>query len=208
MKRFTSEEDQFIEDHYLSLPAFVIEKLLGRAKGTVRQRMPLLGLLLPETIKAGFINGSFFKKGTVPANKGKKISEYVSPEKINIIKRTQFKKGQLPKNTLFDNAVVKRKDKTGIIYLYVRVKQAQWIPLQRHIWEQYNGPIPPRHNIIFKDRNTFNCNLDNLEMVSNAELLNRNSAHRFGPDLFKIIQLRGALNRQINKRLKQLSNEK
>jgi hypothetical protein len=45
-------------------------------------------------------------------------------------------------------------------------------------------------------------------MVSNAELLNRNSAHRFGPDLFKIIQLRGALNRQINKRLKQLSNEK
>ena len=208
MKLFTTEEDQFIKDHYLSLPTFAIEKLLGRSKGTVRQRMPLLGLTLPEDIRSEFIKSSFFKKGLVPFNKGKKMAEYVSPEKISKLKKTQFKKGQQPKNALYDNAVVKRKDKTGLIYLYIRVKQGQWMPLQRHIWEQENGPIPKAHNIIFKDRNTLNCNLDNLEMVSNAELLNRNSANRFGPEIFKIIQLRGALNRQINKRLKQLSNEK
>lgn len=208
MRRFTEEEDQFIKDHYLSLPAFFIEKLLGRPKGTVRQRMPLLGLKIPEAIKAGFVKDSFFKKGAVPANKGKKLTEYISPEKIENIKRTQFKKGQKPKNTLYDNAVVKRRDKTGITYLYIRLSLARWVPLQRFLWEQKHGPIPDGYNIVFKDRNSFNCNLDNLELVSNADLMLRNSAHRFGPEIFKIIQLRGALNRQINKRLKELSNEK
>lgn len=208
MKRFTKEEDQFIEDHYLSLPTFAIEKLLGRPKGTVRQRLPLLGLSVPPQIKAEFVYGSYYKKGLTPANKGMKMAEYVSQEKIEKIKKTQFKKGQAPKNTLFDNAIVKRKDKTGITYLYTRVSLSVWVQLQRYIWEQSNGPIPKAHNIIFKDRNSLNCNLSNLEMVSNAELLSRNSAHRFGPEIFKIIQLRGALNRQINKRLKQLSNEK
>jgi hypothetical protein len=208
MKRFTQEEDQFIKDHYLALPAFTIEKLLGRAKGTVRQRIPLLGLIIPPSIKIQFVNGSYFKKGLAPFNKGKSISEYVKADKIEKIKSTQFKKGHAPKNTLYDNAVVKRRDKTGITYLYIRVSLAIWVPLQRYIWEQKNGPIPEGHNIVFKDRNTFNCNLDNLELVSNADLMLRNSAHRFGTEIFKIIQLRGALNRQINKRLKELSNEK
>lgn len=208
MRRFTEEEDQFIKDHYLSLPAFFMEKLLGRPKGTVRQRIPLLGLTIPDAIKSAFIKDGFFKKGTVPANKGKKLIDYVSPEKIGNIKRTQFKKGQKPKNTLHDHAVVKRKDKTGVTYLYIRVSLSKWVPLQRYVWQQKHGIIPEGHNIIFKDRNTLNCNIDNLEIVSNAQLMILNSAHRFGPEIFKIIQLRGALNRQINKRLKQLSNEK
>jgi hypothetical protein len=208
MRHFTPEEDQFIEDHYLSLPAYTIDKLLGRVKNSVRQRMQRLGLIVPDEIKAGFIEGSFYKKGLTPINKGRKMIEWANAEAIQKIKSTQFKKGHTPKNTLFDNAVVKRKDKTGIIYLYVRVSLSFWMPLQRYVWEQVHGQIPKAHNIIFKDRNTLNCNLDNLEMISNADLLNRNSAHRFGPEIFKIIQLRGALNRQINKRLKQLSNEK
>lgn len=208
MKRFTPEEDQFIKDHYLALPAFTIEKLLGRSKGTIRQRIPLLGLTIPVAIKQQFVNGSFFRKGAKPFNKGKRLAEYVSPDKIERIKITQFKKGQKPKNTLHDHAVVKRRDKTGIVYLYIRVSMAKWAPLQRYIWEQQNGSIPEGHNIIFKDRNSLNCNLGNLELVSNADLMLRNSAHRFGPEIFKIIQLRGALNRQINKRLKELSNEK
>ena len=208
MKRFTAEEDQFIKDHYLALPAFAIEKLLSRSKGTVRQRIPLLGLRIPASIKEQFVNGSYFHKGSKPFNKGKRMAEYVSPEKIANIKTTQFRKGHAPQNTLYDNAVVKRRDKTGITYLYIRVKKAEWVPLQRYIWQQEFGTIPDGYNIVFKDRNTFNCNLDNLELVSNADLMLRNSAHRFGPEIFKIIQLRGALNRQINKRLKELSNEK
>lgn len=204
MKRFTEEEDQFIQDHYLILPSHYIERLLDRPRGTVRQRMRLLGLIVPDQIKAQFVADSVFKKGAAPFNKGLGIRKWMTPAGIRNSRKTQFKKGNKPHNTLFDHAIVKRKDKTGITYLYIRVSLAMWMPLQRYIWEQTNGPIPEGHNIVFKDRNSFNCNLDNLELLSNAELLNRNSAHRFGPEIFRIIQLRGALNRQINKRLKQL----
>ena len=204
MKRFTPEEDQFIEDHYLSLPSHLIERLLDRPRGTVRQRMKLLGLIVPDKIKKKFVADSVFKRGVAPFNKGISSKEWMTPAGIHNSKKTQFKKGHKPHNTLFDDAVVKRRDKAGITYLYIRVSLAKWVLLQRYIWEQSNGPIPEGHNIVFKDRNRFNCNLDNLELLSNAELMNRNSAHRFGPEIFKIIQLRGALNRQINKRLKQI----
>lgn len=208
MRRFTEEEDQFIKDHYLSLPASFIDGLLGRCRNSVKQRMGRLGLVVPAFITKVFVEDSYYKKGLIPINKGLKITEYMTSEQINKVKKTQFKKGQPPQNTLYDFAISKRKDKRGAIYLHIRVRLSVWMPLQRYIWEQAHGPIPKAHKIIFKDRNALNCNLDNLEMVSNAELLNRNSAHRFGPEIFKIIQLRGALNRQINKRLKQLSNEK
>lgn len=204
MKRFTPEEDQFIKDHYLSLPGCQIGKLLGRPKGCVRQRMKLLKAVVPDEIKQQFIVGSFYRKGQEPFNKGVEQSEWMSKDAVRKIRKTQFKKGNLPHNTLQDFAIAKRKDKSGIIYLYIRVSLSKWVPLQRYIWEQANGPIPKDQNIIFKDRNALNCNIENLEIVSNAQLMVLNSAHRFGPEIFKIIRLRGALNRQINKRLKQI----
>jgi len=204
MKRFNEEEDQFIEDHYLSLSGCEIGRILGRPKGSVRQRMKLLGFIVPPEIKQQFTESSFFRKGKEPFNKGVAQRLWMSKESIQKIRSTQYKKGNLPHNTLQDFSVAKRKDKSGITYLYIRVKLSKWVPLHRYVWEQANGLVLKDHNIVFKDRNSLNCNLDNLEMLSNAELLNRNSAHRFGPEIFKIIQLRGALNRQINKRLKQL----
>lgn len=208
MKRFTPEEDQFIKDNYLTTPASRLSKMLNRSKVSVPQRMKLLGLIVPEETIARFKADSFIKKGSEPFNKGKSMSEWMPPESIQNCKKTQFRKGQLPKNTRSDFEISKRIDKCGKPYLFIRVGLANWIPLQRYVWERSNGAIPEAHNIIFKDGNSLNCNIENLDMVSNAGLMLRNSAHRFGPDIFKVIQLRGALNRQINKRLKQIENEK
>jgi len=47
---------------------------------------------------------------------------------------------------------------------------------------------------------TLNLALDNLQLVTRAELMKRNSYHQYGPEISKIIQLRGALALQINKR--------
>lgn len=207
MKRFTPEEDQFIEDHYLSLPGGEMERILDRPRGTVRQRMKLLNLVVPSIIMAGFIMDASFKKGHKPFNKGIKQSKWMSKSGIQNIRKTQYQKGNRPWHTHNPFEIVKW-EKDGREYLIIYLDVNKRMPLQRYIWEQEHGVIPKGYNIIFKDRNTFNCNLNNLELVSNADLLIRNSAHRFGPEIFKIIQLRGALNRQINKRLKQLSNEK
>jgi hypothetical protein len=45
--------------------------------------------------------------------------------------------------------------------------------------------------------------LGRLELISRAENMRRNSYHtRYPKEVAQLIQLRGALNRQINKRLK------
>jgi hypothetical protein len=207
MKRFTPEEDQFIEDHYLSLPANEIDRLLCRPHGVVRERMKLIGLTVPPELLNKFKEAGMYRKGKAPFNKGKKLKEWMSKKGIKAIKKNQFKKNQLPWNTNKPGDIVVW-EKNGCKVLMLYLNPTNRIPLQRYIWQQSNGPIPKGFNVIHKDRNVFNCNIDNLELISNADLMLRNSALRYGPEIFKIIQLRGALNRQINKRLNQLSNEK
>ena len=49
-------------------------------------------------------------------------------------------------------------------------KHDNWISKHRLIWEEANGPIPEGHTIIFKDGNIRNFDLNNLALVSRAEL--------------------------------------
>lgn len=124
-----------------------------------------------------------FKKGHIPANKGRKQKEYMSKEAIERTKATRFKKGQLPKNTLHDYAITERKDKNGRIYKYIRIGLAKWVPYHRYLWEQHNGPIPKGHNIQFRDGNTLNCEIDNLYMISRSkQMKEENSGSKNLPD--------------------------
>ena len=170
--------------------------------------MPILGLTVPDNIKAQFVKDNIFKKGMAAFNKGRSIEQWMGKDQRENMRATQFKQGRLPWNTRQKFEISKRQKKGEKPYLVIFLAANRPKYLHRFIWEQAHGPIPKGFNIVFKDSNTLNCNLDNLEIISNADLIIRNSAHRFGHEIFKIIQLRGALNRQINKRLKQLSNEK
>ncbi|WP_311949313.1 HNH endonuclease signature motif containing protein [Halomonas piscis] len=67
------------------------------------------------------------------------------------------------------------------------------------VWEEHNGPVPPGHIIRFKDGDNRNFDPDNLEAITRSENMKRNSVHRYPPKLARMIQLRGALNRQLNK---------
>lgn len=141
---------------------------------------------------------SQFKKGNVSANKGKKQSEYMTSEAIERTKATRFKKGQLPHNAR--EVGFERVDKDG--YIYVKVPGARKLVLKhRHVWEQAHGAIPAGHNVQFRDGNRHNCNLENLYLISRTEQLrDENSLHaRYPEDVRKLIQMKGALSRQINK---------
>jgi hypothetical protein len=147
----------------------------------------------------------WIKKGHISANKGKKQTEYMSTEAIERTKATRFKKGQLPPNTLYDHAIIERKDSKGNIYKWIRISQGIWIPYHRYLWEQKYGKIPEGCNIQFKDRNALNCTIENLYMISRAnQLKEENSSYaRYPEEIRKLIQLKGVLNRQINKIEKQ-----
>jgi hypothetical protein len=38
-------------------------------------------------------------------------------------------------------------------------------------WERLNGELPPGHALYFKDGNRLNTAVDNLELISRAELM-------------------------------------
>lgn len=88
--------------------------------------------------------------------------------------KTSFKKGCLPKNTLYDGCIKIRVSK-GISYQWVRVAKAEWRLLHREIWEKSNGPIPPGLLVVFRDKNSLNCELSNLELISRGQNAIRNS---------------------------------
>lgn len=83
----------------------------------------------------------------------------------------------------------------------------RWVAVHRLVWEAAHGPIPAGHAVVFrpgrKATEPERITLDALELVTRAELMRRNSYHtNLPPELARVVQLRGALTRQINKRAK------
>lgn len=100
-----------------------------------------------------------FKKGHVPANKGKKGLGGWAP--------TQFKKGHKPAN--YKPVGTERVNTDG----YVEIKIADprtWKGKHKIIWEAANGPVPPGHVLIFADGNKLNVTLENLLLITRREL--------------------------------------
>lgn len=80
----------------------------------------------------------------------------------------------------------------------------RWRAVHRLVWEAANGPVPPGHAVVFlPGRHTTDpalITLDALELITRRELLARNTIHRFPKPLADVMRLRGAVNRQINRR--------
>lgn len=200
----TSETDDILRREYLSVPVKRLANLVGRSDTFVRTRLRQLGLVVPREIIEKRKQDARFNTGSAPKNKGKKMT----PEQYEKAKRTMFKKGIVPKNTKPDFSITIRKDKRGVAYKHIRIDKGFWIPYHRYVWINSNGPPPPGMKIVFKDGNTMNCKIENLEMVTAAELMLRNTVHNLPKPLAEVVQLRGAVNRQINKHLKKKKNEK
>lgn len=92
--------------------------------------------------------------------------------------RSQFKKGNLPYNTIYgDEQVVRiRKNKNGPAYKWIRIGFRQWKQYHIWIWEQANGPVPDDHLITFRNGDQMDCQLENLELTTRQEHAIRHSA--------------------------------
>lgn len=208
MRKYNQFEDDFIRKNYKLIPMKRISKILGRPESSARQRLKILGLVVPPEITAKFKQMSHFDKGHSPVNKGKKQTEFMSPEAIERSKKGLFTKGHLPHNTKESDLVISiRADKRGVKYKFIRVSLAKWIPLARYNWEQVHGPIAKWMKMIHKDGDSLNCDLSNLELLTPGELMKRNSLHNYPKEIANAIQLGGALKRKINRKIKSL-NEK
>lgn len=200
--------DRFLKRNYLRQPLSQLAIATAKSETFIKTRLRQLDLVRPTELIEKFKKSGLMKPGNAPANKGKRQCEWMSKAGRRKVKRTQFKKGGIPRNTKADFDISVRTDNRGTKYQFIRVTLGKWVPLHRFNWEKAYGRIPSKLKLVFKDGDTMNCDIKNLELLTPGQLLERNSWHNYPAELGKAVQLRGALNRQINKHLKRLKNEK
>jgi len=183
LRRFTPKEDKFILDNYLKMPMKQISQKLGRADSTARQRLERLGYSVPKEIARRFAMETWRKPGEAPPNKGVPMSKATRKK----VKRTWFKPGHRPHNQYDSNGVITTRTVKGRVYLYIRVRKGVWKPLHQQLWRKEHGRIPKGHIVVFRDGDTMNCDIANLELITLQENMKRNTINNLPEDVKKAI---------------------
>lgn len=214
-------ELEFLRRHYATTQNLVLARVLDRHISSVNNRGLKLGLRkdpawIAETARQRALEpdhggaSTRFAKGNVPWSAGTKGRVGLHPNS----RANHFKPGEL------NGSAAKRVQPIGAYrvngegLLELKFSDTpgpytkRWRPVHRIVWEQAFGPIPDGHVVRFREgRRTTELALitpDALELVTHAENMRRNSVHTLlPPELARLAQLRGALNRQINARLKE-----
>lgn len=150
-----------------------------------------------------------FKKGIVPANKGKKM-----PFNANSA-RTQFKKGSrngravevykpIGSERLSKEGFLERKIHEGLPF------QSRWRGVHLLNWESENGPVPDAHVLKCLDGDRLNTAPSNWQLISRAVLarLNKKRGLRFdqaAPELKPTIMAIAKLQDGLGRRRRQLT---
>jgi hypothetical protein len=206
---------------YPHRPTKEIAEQLGRDISSVYQQAAKLRLKKSAEFLASDLSGILrkgetriegvahqFKKGQVPPNKGLRRPGW-APGRM---RETQFKRGERT------GAAARNWRPIGTIlvdpegYQRIKVRDALygehtgygntkvWPLLHRHMWEAVNGPAPEGFVVVFKDGNRANSVLENLELISRADLARRNQMWANMPrELAEVIQLNGALKRKLRR---------
>lgn len=209
-KPWTYPELQHLLRDYADTPTRDLAARLGRPIASVYAKAQGLGLKKSSAFLASPASGRLtgdddrgksgrFTKGLKPWNKG----AHFTPGGRSA--ETRFKAGNRTGKAaqLYQPIGTERITKDG--YRQRKVNDdmpihRRWQLVQRLVWEEHRGPIPDGHVVTFIDGDKLNCEIDNLTLVSRQELMSRNTVHNLPEDLRQVVQLKGALVRQINKR--------
>lgn len=203
---------------YPDLTCADVAEVLKRTERSVYQRAKLLGLRKSEAFlasdRSGRVTrgklhpamvGSQFKPGQKSWNKGIKGATGLHENCRN----SQFKKGRpasearnyLPIGThrICADGYLERKMTDDPAIAPAR----RWTAVHRLAWEQANGPIPAGHIVRFKAGQKTTAldeiTTDRLECITRAEHAKRNHPRNHSPELAKLVQLKGAITRQVNR---------
>lgn len=216
-KPWTPDEIDALRRLYPDHTAEVVGKVIGRLPGSVHRKAASLGLEKSEAFKNSTRSGRIlrgrkdprmvatqFKPGQQPWNKG---ANYVAGGRSS---ETRFKKGSKPHTTLPIGSY--RINKDG--HLQRKVSDAsgnnskRWRCVAELVWVAANGHVPPKHIVVFKPGMRTNVleqiTLDRVECISMAENARRNHPRNKHPELARLVQLKGAITRQVNRIKKQL----
>lgn len=201
---WTQQEIAYLREVYADTPTAYIARNLVLSVHQIYSKANHLGLnksaeFLKTPDSGRLMRGSSvgqsgrFLPGLSPWNKGMKGLDIGG-------KATRFKKGRLPhtwkpigSERVSEGYLQRKLTETGY-------PPRDWVCVHHIVWREAGRDIPQGHVLVFKDNNRRNFALDNLELISRRELMLRNTVHNYGPEVAQLMQLRGAITRQINKR--------
>lgn len=219
---WTPPQVQQLRELYPHQPAKAVASALGAPLASVYAKATRLGLKKSSEYLASASSGRLqhrhqhpasmatqFKPGAKPWNKGKAGTTGLHPN----CRATQFKAGRPAEeaaNYLSIGSL--RINPDGYLEQKVtddqRLKPARrWVAVHRLVWEAAHGPVPKTHMVVFKNRQRFtraeDITLERLECISRADNARRNALHQRHPELARLVQLKGAITRQVNRLAKE-----
>ena len=209
-RRWTDAEIELLRGLYPDTPTAKIAERLGRDLWHIYAKAMKLELRKSDAylaspaacrLRRGDKVGLAFRfaKGTVPPNKGLRRPGWYAGR----MRETQFKKGGFPANRdpAFYVPGALRVNSEGYVDMRTSFAPgaAGWTPLHRILWEDAHGPIPRGFNVTFKDCDRLNVELANLELISRADLMRRNTIHNLPENLRLTVQALGHLKRRIRR---------
>lgn len=182
--------------------SYIAEQIGTRSRTAIQAQACKLGLRKSRAFMEEKCSRTWFKPGSVPANKGLTWDQYLTPQQQEASRRTLFKPGHRPRNRMAVGAEARTTDG------YWRIKVADpdvWRHKHIMLWEQHHGPVPPGHVIYFIDGNKNNITIDNLAMTDHSGHAERTIC-AMDPCVKKLVQLKGVLSKHIKKAEKQNGN--
>lgn len=188
---WTTEDVRILTEKYSHISTPELARSMGLSKMQVYRKAKALLLKKDPAV----IAATRFKPGQIPWNAG---TPFASGGRSV---ETRFKPGNKPHT--WRPIGTERVSKEGYLERKVAdtgVTRRDYAPVHRLVWREAGREIPKGSVLAFRDGDKRNFAIDNLELVTRQELMRRNSIHNRGPEIAQLIQLRGAISRQINQR--------
>ena len=166
-KLFTDEQEAFLVENYHGISNKELHELLTEKYGSVATLVQVKSFKQRHRLDSG-LKGT---EGIAPPNKGKRC-----PGQRN---RGNYQKGHVPASKVAVGTT--RVNAEG----YAEKKVAdpdKWRPMHLIEWESYNGGVPKDCVVVFKDQDRSNYRIENLEMITRAQLLQMNRHGLFHDD--------------------------
>lgn len=222
---WTPERVEQLRTLYPDNTAQIVGEIMGLRTRQIYNKVTQLGLTKSlafwESDKSGraargrhnpAIASTQFKAGQKSWNSGKKgwTAGGRSAE-------TRFQKGQMRGAAQHNYRPIGSLRTTAGGYLERKVSDdptiypaRRWVAVHRLVWEKENGPVPDGHVVVFKPgmatTDPEQITLDKVDCITRAENMRRNSPRTRDPEMAGLYQLKGAINRQLN-RIKKEANE-
>lgn len=197
---WTEADDAFLRERYPTCKAEWIARRLHRSVMAVRARARALDVKKTEEALRRLCG---FKRGHRTWIKGLKG---VCPGGAKV-RQHWFRKGERSPAAQAKLLPIGSVRKCPVNKVWMRKvaevigdKHASWKRVHVLLWVEHNGPVPKGWIVVFKNRDSDDIRIDNLECVSRADHMRRHTCQKRSPEERSRIRQVARANQESNKR--------